>query len=329
VTQDALDSVFASVPELRDDVEVAMMRARVAFAHGISDAALQAAQAATAKAERAGRAAELAEALALCARLHFVRGDKSRALAAAARVVGESARLGLARARTHGLLILAAVAREQGQLRMMAGRIREVAEIAAGAGLVVEHMVAAEAAGAVEGAAAEIGEMHNPAAATISDKGRDAARRLLSDLSLTATRPYRVIGPSGAESFVADASSDRLRMLHRSLVIDGVREAIIRDGETVANLRRRSLLKRLLFLFAGAPGQVFSKEQIVEQVWRVDYHPLRHDAALFTNIMRIRRLLGQDGADLIRVSEDGYRFVPPGDFLYVEPASAATGTNPK
>jgi hypothetical protein len=29
-------------------------------------------------------------------------------------------------------------------------------------------------------------------------------------------------------------------------------------------------------------------------------------------------LLGKDGADLIRVSEDGYRFVAPSDFVFVE-----------
>jgi DNA-binding response OmpR family regulator len=109
-------------------------------------------------------------------------------------------------------------------------------------------------------------------------------------------------------------------MADRDLVVDGVREAIVRRGVLVADLRRRSLLKRLLFLFAARPGYTFSKEEIVQTVWQVDYHPLRHDAALFTNIMRIRRLLGQDGPDLIRVSEDGYRFSPTADFLFVEAA---------
>jgi DNA-binding response OmpR family regulator len=74
-----------------------------------------------------------------------------------------------------------------------------------------------------------------------------------------------------------------------------------------------------LFLFAAAPNRVFSKEDIVQTVWNVEYHPLRHDAALFTNIMRIRRLLGEDGAEIIRVTEDGYRFVPPRDYVFVQP----------
>ena len=100
-----------------------------------------------------------------------------------------------------------------------------------------------------------------------------------------------------------------------------MREVIWRHGQELADLRRRSLLKRLLFLFAACPGKTFSKEEIVQSVWNVDYHPLRHDAALFTNIMRIRRLLGGDGADLIRVSEDGYKFCPGKDFVFVSPAS--------
>ena len=114
-------------------------------------------------------------------------------------------------------------------------------------------------------------------------------------------------------------SPERLQMAERDLVVDGVRELIVRGGDPIADLRRRSLLKRLLFLFAAQPGRIFSKEEIVQTVWSVEYHPLRHDAALFTNIMRIRRLLGRDGAELIRVSEEGYRFTPGKDFLFVEP----------
>jgi len=61
------------------------------------------------------------------------------------------------------------------------------------------------------------------------------------------------------------------------------------------------LIEAAVVLFASAPGKVFSKEAIVQAVWNVEYHPLRHDAALFTNIMRIRRLLGEDGSEIIRV----------------------------
>ena len=148
----------------------------------------------------------------------------------------------------------------------------------------------------------------------------EAAGRLLTDLGLTAVRPFRVVDAAGAISEIADADPEVLRLPARTLAVDAVRETIWRKGTELADLRRRSLLKKLLFLFAAAPHRTFSKEEIVQTVWNVAYHPLRHDAALFTNIMRIRRLLGEDGAEIIRVTEDGYRFEPPTDFVYVHPA---------
>src|SRR5690606_30250020 len=126
-----------------------------------------------------------------------------------------------------------------------------------------------------------------------------------------------LIGPGGATSRVADVSAGRRRLEARAPVSHGGREAILRRGGVVADLRRPSLLMLPLFRFAGALGRVFSKEELVELIWRLSYHPLRHDAALFTNIMRARRLLGPDGAELLQCSEEGYRFVPRSDFLFV------------
>jgi DNA-binding response OmpR family regulator len=112
--------------------------------------------------------------------------------------------------------------------------------------------------------------------------------------------------------------STRLGLERKDLVIDGNGELVLRRGRRVADLRRRTLLKRLLFLFAGAPGRLFSKEEIVEKIWGVEYHPLHHDAALFTNVMRLRRLLGPGGSDLLRVGDGGYLLVPPPDYLFIE-----------
>ncbi|MEM9491106.1 MAG: winged helix-turn-helix domain-containing protein, partial [Myxococcota bacterium] len=295
--------------------------AAAALADGDSAAALKAARAVAVRAERAGRAGELAEALALSARLLFARGDRAGASRAAERALREAEVCGLVRARAHALLCCAAIAREEGDPGAAADRVRAVVDLATAAGLPVERLVAAEALDAItDRSSSGTADIRNAAAATLSEEALTVAATILSDLGLTAVRPFRVVSAGGAESFVADANPDHLRLTRRSLAIDAVREVIYRSGEQIADLRRRSLLKRLLFLFASAPGHIYSKEGIVLKVWEVDYHPLRHDAALFTNIMRIRRLLGKDGADLIRVSEDGYRFVPPKDYLYVENA---------
>ena len=192
---------------------------------------------------------------------------------------------------------------------------------AAQAGLGLVHLAALEALQALQpGAGAR--ESMTAAAATLPGSALAAAARLAADFGLSAECPYRAVGATGAETRLSDASPERLRLGERGLAVDRVREVVLRNGTQIASLRRRSLLKRLLYLFAGAPGHTFSKEEIVERVWEVAYHPLRHDAALFTNIMRMRRLLGADGADIIRVSDDGYRFVPPEDFVFIEPAGA-------
>jgi phosphoglycolate phosphatase-like HAD superfamily hydrolase len=212
---------------------------------------------------------------------------------------------------------IAALARDAGDTRAAVAYAQDAADLAAVAHLSIERLAAERALAGIELGGAVL----PPVAATMSEGAREAAERLLTDLGLTLVRPYRVVSAGGEEARVADASADRLRLSDRDLVIDGVREAIVRKGQPVADLRRRSLLKRLLFLFAAQPGRIFSKEEIVQTVWEVEYHPLRHDAALFTNIMRIRRLLGKDGAEVLRVSEEGYRFCPGKDFLFVEPVA--------
>ena len=289
-----------------------------AAARGENRAALALARNAAAAAERIGNPADLADALAWCARLEMAAGDRAAAELAAARAAREAVSSGATWARCAAMLVLAAAARENGDLVSASSYARDAAEVAAAAGLSVERLVAERALEAIAGPGGrrELGG----AAAGMSEVAREMATRALADLGLIAVRPFRLIGPDGQESRVADASPERLRIAERDLVVDGVRECIVRAGRPVADLRRRSLLKRLLFLFAAAPGRIFSKEEIVQTVWSVEYHPLRHDAALFTNIMRIRRLLGRDGAELIRVSEEGYRFTPGKDFLFVEPA---------
>jgi hypothetical protein len=299
----------------------------LAAASGDSRTALKLARSCVAAAERSGNAADMADALAWRARLELASGDRPAAEVAAARAAREAAHAGATWARCQALLVLAALAREGGEVVAASSYARDAVEVATAAGLPVERLVAERALAAIAGAGegrsgSRAGTEVAGVGASLGEAARDAATRMLADLGLTAVRPYRVISADGQESRVADASPDRLRMTERDLVVDGVREVIVRSGRPVADLRRRSLLKRLLFLFASQPGAIFSKEEIVQKVWSVEYHPLRHDAALFTNIMRIRRLLGRDGAELIRVGEDGYRFTPGKDFLFVEPIAS-------
>ena len=309
----------AGSDELQSELERDLAEARVATAAGDIGRALSAARRVAAAAERSGRAADLAEALVIGCRLELAKGDRSGARAQASRAAREAAAAGLIRSRAHALLALASLARDDGDLAAAATYARDAAELAQAAGLPVERLAATAALDAITG-----GDPYavggSGAAAAMSQAAIEAAGRLLTDLGLTAVRPFRVVDAAGSISEVADADPEVLRLAARTLAVDAVRETIWRKGTELADLRRRSLLKKLLFLFAAAPHRTFSKEEIVQTVWNVAYHPLRHDAALFTNIMRIRRLLGEDGAEIIRVTEDGYRFEPPQDFVFVHPA---------
>ncbi|MEO7734178.1 MAG: helix-turn-helix domain-containing protein, partial [Kofleriaceae bacterium] len=304
--------------ESRDELDRRLAAADVALAAGDVGMALEVARDTAVLAERSHRTIELASALVIVARLELARGDRGKARAAAIRAAREAAAAGLVRVRVHALLALCALARDDDDASSAVSYARDAADLAMTAGLPVERLVAHAALDAISGHEA-VADPSAPSAATMSPTAIEGAARLLTDLGLTAQRPFRVIDAEGVPSDVADANPEILRLSSRALAVDGVREVIWRHGQELADLRRRSLLKRLLFLFASAPGKVFSKEAIVQAVWNVEYHPLRHDAALFTNIMRIRRLLGEDGSEIIRVTEDGYRFVPPRDFLFVIP----------
>ncbi len=305
-----------SLPDGRDTIDDSITRSSIALATGDTSAALAGFSSVAVRADRAGRTAVVARSLVAAARLQFARGDKTTAAASARRALRDARSCGLKDVESSSLLILAALDRDAGDEACALKQATMAHELAAASGLPIHRLVAAEALSAIRGGSDTDGQ--HAAAATMSQAAMDETARILADLGLTTVRPYRVVLAGGQESFVAEANPGALQLSERSLAIDGVRELIFRDGEQTADLRRRSLLKRLLFLFAAAPGTIFSKEEIVETVWDVEYHPLRHDAALFTNIMRIRRLLGKDGADLIRVGEEGYRFTPPKDFLFVE-----------
>ena len=314
-TIDAARNAGAADDELGRD----LAEARVATVAGDIGRALAASRRVAAAAERAGRAADLAEALVIGCRLELAKGERAGARAQASRAAREAAAAGLVRSRTHALLALASLARDDDDVGAAATYARDALELAQKAGLPVERLAATVALDSLTGGDPEAGAASG-AAAAMTPAAIDAATRLLTDLGLTAVRPFRVIDATGAVSELADADPEVLRLPARTLAVDGVRETIWRRGTELADLRRRSLLKKLLFLFAAAPGRTFSKEEIVQTVWAVAYHPLRHDAALFTNIMRIRRLLGEDGAEIIRVTEDGYRFEPPPDFVFVQRA---------
>ena len=57
------------------------------------------------------------------------------------------------------------------------------------------------------------------------------------------------------------------------------------------DFKNQFILLDLLKLFLRKPGEVHSKEEIVEKVWKQDYDPRVHDNKLYVTIKRLRKLI--------------------------------------
>src|SRR5262249_39814165 len=283
----------ATPPELGGDVDDQLAGAEAAWARGDTAAALEGRVRAAPLVERAGRKATLARVLADAARLHHALGHRTAAQSAAARALSEGAEMGADGAVARALLVNAALARDAGDLPIARTSADDALTVARVAGLPVERAVAAAAAEALARAAGDVAlretlaNVTRAASATLTSTAQTVVERMLAELGLAAGCAFRIVTADGASGYAPTAAPALAAIDRRDLAIDGVNDRVIRRGRVIADLRRRTLLKRLLFLFAGAPGRTYAKEDIVSRVWGVSYHPLRHDAALFTNVMRL------------------------------------------
>lgn len=87
-------------------------------------------------------------------------------------------------------------------------------------------------------------------------------------------------------------------------------------GATV-HLSKRRVLAQLVYLFArNVGGEPLSKEQIAVELWRCDYHPLRHDPGVFSAIQRLRQLLRDEDNSILRQQDGRYWLAPPPGFRF-------------
>jgi ATP/maltotriose-dependent transcriptional regulator MalT len=135
---DAARDVTPADDELARD----LCEARVATVAGDIGRALAASRRVAAAAERAGRAADLAEALVIGCRLELAKGERAGARAQASRAAREAAAAGLVRPRCHALLALASLARDDDDPAAAAIYARDALELAQRAGLPVERLAA-------------------------------------------------------------------------------------------------------------------------------------------------------------------------------------------
>lgn len=78
------------------------------------------------------------------------------------------------------------------------------------------------------------------------------------------------------------------------MVFDLDNHAIIEKSLGKIDFKNQFILLDLLKLFISNQGQIFSKEYLVEQVWKQDYDPEVHDNKIYVTIKRLRKMIEPD-----------------------------------
>jgi tetratricopeptide (TPR) repeat protein len=85
---------------------------------------------------------------------------------------------------------------------------------------------------------------------------------------------------------------------------------VVRAGRGSISLQGQFVLREMLALFLDNPGVIFSKEELVEKIWKEEYSPLVHDNKIYVTLKRLRQALQPlfPEVDAILRSRNGYSF---------------------
>ena len=75
------------------------------------------------------------------------------------------------------------------------------------------------------------------------------------------------------------------------LILDLTEHAIVERQKGCIELKNQFILMDLLKLFLLNPGVPYSKEKIIEQIWKQDYRPETHDNKIYVTIKRLREII--------------------------------------
>lgn len=78
------------------------------------------------------------------------------------------------------------------------------------------------------------------------------------------------------------------------LIFDLENHAIVERSLGKIDFKNQFILLDLLKLFISNKGQIFSKEYLVEHVWKQDYNPDVHDNKIYVTIKRLRKMIEPD-----------------------------------
>ena len=150
----------------------------------------------------------------------------------------------------------------------------------------------------------------------------EAVRRLCAEANIDADLISAMLSVVGDVVLVSETSRKTLRAEHLdlssvSIVIDA-RSHELRIRDRIVSLRKRTVLRRLLYALTRKVGRPVSKDDLTEALWSRPYNPIIHDNPLKSNIRHARNILAEAQIE-IEFDEPGYRLVAPTGFAFVEP----------
>jgi two-component system phosphate regulon response regulator PhoB len=136
---------------------------------------------------------------------------------------------------------------------------------------------------------------------------------------LTAGADDYVVKPFNVEEIILRVRAITRRMGEREQASQKSSSEVLRCGPLTVNpvthdvrvddktVNLRPLEYKLLSLLVGAPGKVFSREELLEQVWEMDAKAASNPRLVDVHIRRLRQNLGKASSVVETVPGFGYR----------------------
>ena len=92
------------------------------------------------------------------------------------------------------------------------------------------------------------------------------------------------------------------------MIFDRKHRSIVERQKGCISFKNQHILWDIMGLLASRPGAAFSKQKLVERIWKQDYMPLVHDNKIYVTLKRLRELVEQNSRQpvYIRRNKEGY-----------------------
>ena len=111
---------------------------------------------------------------------------------------------------------------------------------------------------------------------------------------------------------VVNAALEKLKenIVSYDIVVNFDNKLLIEKQKGNVNFKNQFILLDMLRLFVTNPGTVYSKEALVEKVWKQQYDPCTHDNKIYVTVKRLRELVEPDYSHpkYIFRKKEGYYF---------------------